>query len=294
MSGSLRTRQGTSQRRHNRIRGWLVGTGFLMIIGATAAIHAGSTLPNPLVTPDNSGVLMTYSEAGPLDLGNPFFQNLGTNGRSCASCHQPADAWTVTPPHIRSRFLLTGGNDPIFRPVDGANCPSADVSSYAAKQAAYSLLLAKGLIRISLGVPPNADFTIQNIQDPYNCPETNSATPALYRRPLPATNLGFLATVMWDGRETAKGQSIAADLSQQAIDATTGHAQGAVPPAEKVAAIVSFETALYTAQSFDRKAGNLTAAGATGGPMNLSTAPYYMGINDVLGADPTGAPFNPA
>jgi hypothetical protein len=143
-------------------------------------------------------------------------------------------------------------------------------------------------------VPAGADFTIQNIQDPYSCPETNSAQPALYRRPLPSTNLGFLSTVMWDGRETVKGQAIAADLAQQAIDATTGHAQAATAPSpEKVAAIVAFETALYTAQSFDTHAGRLYIQGGNGGPTNLAAQPFYLGINDALGGDPNGIPFNP-
>ena len=275
-------------------RSWLLVASLLVLSASSALIYAGSTLPSPLLTGNGSGVLMTYSTAGGIDLGNPFFQNLGTNGRTCASCHAPSDAWTVAPPDIRARFFFSGGNDPIFRPVDGANCPSADVSSYSAKQQAYSLLLQKGLIRISLPVPSNADFAIEGIQDPYSCPETTSAQPAMYRRPLPATNLGFLSTVMWDGRESPKGQAILADLGQQAIDATNGHAQAATPPsAEQVAAIVAFETSLYTAQSFDRKAGSLTAYGATGGAINLAAQPFYLGINDVLGQDPTGAAFNP-
>jgi hypothetical protein len=39
----------------------------------------------------------------------------------------------------------------------------------------------------------------------------------VYRRPLPSANLGFLSTIMWDGREP--------DLFQQSVDATHGHAQ---------------------------------------------------------------------
>src|SRR5258706_3038503 len=35
---------------------------------------------------------------------------------------------------------------------------------------------------------------------------------SVYRRPLPATNLGFLSAIMWDGREPT--------FQQQAIDAT--------------------------------------------------------------------------
>jgi hypothetical protein len=156
------------------------------------------------------------------------------------------------------------------------------------------LLLKKGLIRISLAVPTTADFSIQDIQDPYNCPETNSVTAAMYRRPLPSTNLGFLATVMWDGRETVKGVPIADDLATQAVDATTGHAEAAqVPTADQVADIVKFETDLYTAQVYDTRAGNLTDRGGKGGPQNLSAQPFHIGINDVLGADPSGAAFSP-
>jgi cytochrome c peroxidase len=36
----------------------------------------------------------------------------------------------------------------------------------------------------------------------------------------------------------------------------------------------------------------LTAAGATGGPVALSNQAFHIGINDVLGGDPTGAPFS--
>ena len=265
-----------------------------IVFTASVAIVASSSLPSPLFTRDASGILSTFSTAGQIDLANPFFQSLGTNGRTCATCHQPADAWTVTPAHIQQRFYTSGGIDPIFRPVDGANCPSADVSTFSTKRSAYSLLLNKGLIRISLPVPATADFTIQSIQDPYSCPETTSGQPAMYRRPLPSTNLGFLATVMWDGRETKKGAFIATDLKQQTIDATLGHAEASAPPtADQVSQIVAFETALYTGQAVDQNAGSLTARGARGGPVNLSTQPFHIGINDVLGQDPSGAAFNP-
>jgi cytochrome c peroxidase len=284
-----------TQKSRTTLRRWLAAASVLaLVFAASAAVLAGSGLPSPLFTRDSSGILSTFSTTGQIDLTNPFFQSLGANGRSCGSCHQPGDAWTVAPPHIQQRFYASGGTDPIFRPVDGANCPSADVSTFSARRSAYSLLLKKGLIRVSLPVPGTADFTIQNIQDPYSCPETNSGNPALYRRPLPSTNLGFLATVMWDGRETVKGAPITSDLSQQAIDATLGHAQAtATPTPDQVSQIVTFETALFTAQSFDEEAKSLTAAGAKGGPVNLSAQPFHLGINDVLGQDPTHAPFNP-
>jgi cytochrome c peroxidase len=273
---------------------------FILCFAGGVALLAGTILPNPLNTRDPIGVLSTYSTAGGVDVANPFFQSLGSNGRSCASCHQAADAWSVSPRHIQERFERSEGTDPIFRPVDGANCPSANVSSYRERKLAYSLLLNKGLIRVSLPVPGGADFNITQIQDPYSCPQTTVTQPAMYRRPLPATNLNFLSAVMWDGRETVAGAipgksiNLIQSLTNQGRDATLGHAQAANPPSgPQLARIVAFETALYTAQAFDENAGSLTAKGATGGPGSLSAQPSYIGINDAFGGDPTGAPFNP-
>src|SRR5690348_14400053 len=177
-----------------------IGVVLLSWLGAVA--YAGN-VPNPLRTTDPTGTLGTYSTGGAIDVTNPFFQNLGTNGRTCNSCHVSSTAWTVSPPEVQARFNATNGTDPIFRTVDGANCPSADVSTVAARKQAYSELLNKGLIRISLPVPAGADFQITSVSDPYNCAQTTASQPAMYRRPLPSTNLPFLTTVMWDGREKA-------------------------------------------------------------------------------------------
>src|SRR5437667_3035376 len=176
----------------------------LVFLGSIS-LFGGKLFPNPLNTSDPSGVLSTYSTAGGIDINNPFFQSFGTNGRTCNTCHISSSAWTVTPADVQAKFKATQGTDPIFRTNDGSNCPSADVSTVSASRQAYSQLLSKGLIRVSMAVPANAEFQIINIQDPYNCAETTAATPALYRRPLPATNLGFLSTIMWDGRETIFG-----------------------------------------------------------------------------------------
>ena len=158
-----------------------------MFCAALCVSSAGQSLPNNLPLPDSSGWLSTYSTAGSIDLTNPFFQSLGTNGRSCVTCHAPTDAWTITPLDVKLRFLLTGGTEPIFRTVDGANCPGAVVSTVQARKSAYSQLLSKGLLRISIGVPDGAHYVITSVQDPYNCPETTTTQPAMYRRPLPAT-----------------------------------------------------------------------------------------------------------
>src|SRR5579864_4438775 len=116
-------------------RSWL-GSAIAVALISVAALSAsgGSHLPNPLNSPDSSGVLSTYSTAGGVDVGNAFFQSLGTNGRSCGSCHVSTDAWSITPEHLRNRFVESRGLDPVFRPVDGSNCPSADVSTLPARR----------------------------------------------------------------------------------------------------------------------------------------------------------------
>jgi hypothetical protein len=86
-----------------------------------------------------------------------------------------------------------------------------------------------------------------------------------------------------------------ADLTHQAISATLGHAEAAQSPtAAQVNAIVDFELALFSAQLWDFRAGALNSGGALGGPLNLAGQLYYPGINDTLGQDPNGLPFDPA
>jgi len=240
---------------------------------------------------NHSGVSETVILGPELDSTNPFFHSLGTNDRACVTCHQPGDGWTVTPSSLRRRFRASDGFDPIFRLNDGANCPTAEVSSRDARRSAYDLLLRKGLIRVALPIPPTAEFSLLEADDPYQC---TGAELAMFRRPLPSTNLTFLSAVMWDGRETHPGATMEENLSRQAIDATLGHAQAGSPPtADQVRQIVAFERALFTAQVRDVDAGALDANGAVGGAAALSQQPFFIGINDPIGLNPTGAPFDP-
>ena len=152
----------------------LLAVGGLVVAGLTLSAFAGFRLPNLLPFRDPSGVFRTLA-LSPVELSNPFFEKLGTNDRSCSTCHDAGEGWSITPPQLQQRFQITQGKDPIFRPVDGANCPSDDVSTGQARSTSYSLLLNKGLIRMSLPVPSNADFGIISIDDPYSCPETTTS-----------------------------------------------------------------------------------------------------------------------
>ncbi len=274
-----------------------------MVIAVLAAVGNSAAIgQSVMVARDPRGWLATVSLNGPISNDNAFFRSLGTNGRSCASCHVADQAFSITPANVRARFAATQGRDPLFAAVDGANCPNATPGDAKAR----SLLLQSGLIRIGRPLPANAQFTISVVHDPYGCaifpdPGTGQSIVSVYRRPLPSTNLGFLSAVMFDGRETiaplTNGRSfqlnLAADLAHQVIDATLEHAQAAKPPTDaEIDQIVGFELGLFTAQARDRIAGSLGAMHAQGGPMNLSSQRYYPGINDSLGSDPTGATFN--
>ena len=270
----------------------VVSTGAVVGILALGLSTAAETDSRQLVSNDPAGQVRTFNTNGAVDVDNPFFKDLGTNGRSCFTCHRPAQGWTITPESVQSRFVESRGLDPIFRTNDGSNCEGADVSTVAIRRAAFSQLLTRGLIRVGIDVPAGAEFVIDSIDDPYDCGAPLTAA-SMYRRPLPSTNLRLLSAVMWDGRESSPTTTILQDLAKQADDATQGHAQASLHlTPEEAQAIVAFETGLFTAQASDDRAGSLHAHGATGGPVALSQQPFFIGINDPVGLNPTGAPFD--
>ncbi len=273
------------------------------VFSLSASASAGDRRsPGPQQFSDPTGVIETVSTNGRIDTSGAFFQSLGTNGRSCSTCHLADQAFGISAEDVRERFEKTHGRDPIFAPIDGANCPNVRQGT----RSGHSLLLNSGLIRIGLTLPANAQFTISVVHDPYGCaiapdPSTGQPVVSVYRRPLPTTNLSFLSVIMFDGRETIvplnNGQTflpnLVADLTHQATSAITIHAQAAKPPsASQLADIVNFELGLFTAQGSDRRAGDLGRHGAQGGAAYLASQDYYPGINDSLGKDPTGEPFD--
>ncbi len=123
----------------------------------------GGAITGPMADP--SGTIDTISTTNNTSIsGNLFFQSLGTNGRACSSCHLPNQGMTISPPQIQALFNSTQGTDPLFRTVDGSNSPNAPVATLAQRQAAYSMLLNRGLIRIGLPMPANAEFTLTLVE----------------------------------------------------------------------------------------------------------------------------------
>jgi cytochrome c peroxidase len=258
-------------------------------------------IPNGAQVPNSFGHSTTYSTLGSIDLENEFFQDLGVNGRRCVSCHLPTAGWSITPEEMQDTFDKTDGGvvpdefglGAAFRLNDGANRPDADVSTLAKRRTAYSMLLNKGLIRVGLPIPANAEFVLEAVDDPYGFAHAGELS--LFRRPLPSTNLKFLSAVMWDGRESViGGPGIHFDLTVQSNSATMGHAQSTVALTDaQRTSIVAFELSMHTAQEADKGAGSLSTNGAGGGAAAIVNQNFYIGINDVFGDPVTGLPHNP-
>ncbi len=277
---------------------------FASVLSAIAftGMTATMSMANLEIYPDSAGAVATFSTAGKIDETGPFFQKLGANGRTCATCHQADQAMSLSSAGVQRTYRESHGRDALFAAIDGANCPTDDV----AKRSSHSLLLERGLIRVGLTLPVSREFEISAIHDPYGCAITHAADTgaeivSVYRRPLPSTNLRFLSALMFDGRETTHPltssatfpTNLAANLKQQALDAIQIHSQATAQPTDQqLDGIVNFELGLSTAQVYASRAGLLWSHGAAGGPSALSTQSYYPGSNDPLGADPTGEAFN--
>ena len=274
-------------------------------------------LPAFVEYPNASGRLGLVNTAGEVTTENhPFFEPLGNNGRGCVTCHQPANAMSVSVDMIRSQWEATNGNDPLFAAIDGKNCPNLPQGV----EASHSMLLDRGLFRIALPWPPaNAEpeFSIEVVRDPTGCNTDpvyglngERKEVSVYRRPRMAMNLryvsssgfgvspfigktGMLALVdpetgrpvnmnmMADARE--------ATLKTQAQSAAQGHMEVAQPlTREQLDQIQAFEVQLYGAQSWSSGGGSLIEEG---GPSGLGPMAMVNGRDGLLGNNITNFVF---
>jgi cytochrome c peroxidase len=279
-----------------RIRGWTAIIAGLALAAALSAQRYGGggrtwwssgqggflgwdeTFDNP------DGQVGVVNKKGALRTdGHPFFESLGSNGRACITCHQPANAMSVSAASLRERWQQTRGKDPVFAAVDGSNCPDLP----QAEEVSHSLLLERGLFRIELAWPPagiQPEFRIEVVRDPTGCNKRSDAI-SVYRRPRIAANLDYVVAgrqgfhFMADGREPS--------LQSQAATAIRVHEQAASRPSpEQLQLIVDFESQIYTAQFADVRGGLL---GEKGGPSMLG--PDNLAAGKLNGVE-YGAPFD--
>jgi hypothetical protein len=231
-------------------------------------------IPNGHPVADPSGKAATFSTQGGVDLTGEYFQAQGTNGRSCATCHTPEDAWSITPETIRKLFHETDGLHPIFNLLDADN-PDLDVSTVEARRAAYSMMLGTGVFRRGGAPRAGSEWELVAVDDPHGF--ANLTRLVQWRRAMPTINFHLgSATVNWDGGNSV-GVDQRAGLVNQATRNVTGGQQGSPATPEVIADIVDFERSLSTTQIIDRQVGRLDRCGAQGDPEILSAQTLARG-----------------
>jgi cytochrome c553 len=252
--------------------------------GASAAT-AQESIPNNRPMRNPGGKSATFSTQGAVSLAGEFFQAQGSNGRSCASCHVPEEAWSITPGTLQQFFDETEGTHPVFNLLD-ADHPAADVSTPEARLNAYSMLLSRGVFRRGGAPRPNSEWELIAAEDPNGYASLTRLVH--WRRSMPTMNFAQgSATVNWDGGNSVSVGGVQdqhAGLVNQAARNVTGGQQGQPASAEVIADIVGFEESLFTAQLVVPGVGRLDSDGARGGPEALAGITKAAGRFDLFDA----------
>jgi len=249
-------------------------------LGAPVAQEQDTSIDNNQPFRNSAGHGATFSTQGLIDLTGEYFQAQGSNGRSCATCHLPQDAWSITPTSIQRLFDETGGAHPIFNLLD-ANNPNV-VPPGEAREADYSMLLSRGVFRRGGALRDPREWDLDAVDDPHGF--ANLTRLVHWRRAMPTINFALgSATVNWDGGNSV-GTDQRAGLENQARRNILGAQQGTAAPPEVIANIVDFESSLFTAQLTVLGVGRLDADGARGGAEALAGMQKVAGRFDLFDA----------
>jgi cytochrome c peroxidase len=202
------------------------------------------------------GVAETFHSSGSIDLTNPFFAALGSNPRTCATCHSADQGWTMT--------------------AEANNISTKK----ARKQTFEPQTINLAVTRFTRSFPPaaGADFAVTAVADPSGFSTTTSFLN--YRRPTPVANESKVSSIT---NTAAPVQDIQVQLAGLMRGAAQLHEQRdpANPvPVDQQNAGRDFMFGVFFAQTVDKFAGRLDAAGALGGPVNLASFPFMLGMND--------------
>jgi cytochrome c peroxidase len=254
------------------------------LVGANTAglSEFQESIPNNHPIRNPGGKAATFSTQGSVNLTGEFFQAQGTNGRSCASCHIPEEAWSINPGTLQHLFDETDGTHPVFNRLDANNPLTANLDTVEGRLAAFSMLLSRGVFRRGGTPRANSEWELIAVEDPHGFASLTQLVH--WRRAMPTINFALgSATVNWDG-----GNSIGIDqhagLVNQATRNVTGGQQGPPAPPEVIADIVNFEESLFTAQIIVPGVGRLDSDGARGGPEALTAMSKVAGRFDLFDA----------
>ena len=235
---------------------------------------------NPQQTRNSAGIAEAYSPLGSLEeleANNAFFADLGTSGRTCASCHGFEGGWTTS--HAQMLWDDSNGTDPLFMVTfDNGKCAESDISTKRKRRDAMELTLERGSVRAGIQrVQPTAEFEVTQVEDPYHCAATSLTQFYGYRKPNPLTSVSQKTSVTW---APAAQPDMRAALKGLFVGATQLHgATTYLPTQEEQEEAADFMLFNYFAQIEDEDAGRLDDDGARGGPVNLANEEWHVGIN---------------
>jgi cytochrome c peroxidase len=260
----------------------VLGLGYYPMFEPTEAAPQDS-IPNNHPIRNPGGKAATFSTQGSVNFTGEYFQAQGTNGRSCASCHIPEEAWSITPGTLQHLFDKTAGTHPVFNELDANNPDQIGPGSTVDELlAGYSMMLTRGVFRRGGTPRANSEWELISVEDPHGFANLNRLVH--WRRVMPTINFALgSTTINWDGGNTV-GPVVHASLINQAGRNVTGAQQGLPAPAEVLEDIVAFQESLFSAQLITPGVGRLDSDGARGGPEAIATMTKKGGRFDLFDA----------
>ena len=159
----------------------------------------------------------------------------GGNGRSCATCHNPADGFSLSPATVearwrrlqRARLRNPEATDPLFRPIDADD-----------GQDDFTLLRTRALVKVRVPLPSRVRLTLD--------PAATEVT--LSRAVTPLNMLKHTAPYQQDRS--------AATLEAQALGAVNQHMEPTVPPTKEfLETVAEFQRHIFSSAKVRKTIG---------------------------------------
>jgi cytochrome c peroxidase len=188
-------------------------SGCAALAAATVVFCAGAA-PPAADPPEGNAPRRTSYELG----REVFFQGtFGGNGRTCSTCHDPRNEFTISPALVEARFARDP-NGPLFRAVDSDDGAGRD----------YTTVRTRAVFRVTIPLHPN----VVSLDDP------GRRTITVWRAVPAIDNVALTGPYLQDGR--------ASTLQAQAAGAIRDHMEPARRPLDKeLDSLALFENELY-------------------------------------------------
>ena len=168
---------------------------------------------------EKSNASPSVAKTASFELGDDLFfhETFGGNGRTCSTCHDPRNEFTVSPELVQERYQQDPAH-PLFRAIDSDDGRGNN----------YDTLLDHALFRVTIPLHPNVTLV--------DTPAQRAIT--VWRGVPSIANVSLTAPYQQDGR--------VATLSEQALGAIRGHMQPTRRPTPKeLDALAAFEAQMF-------------------------------------------------